>query len=195
MALDAGWHVTCGAGDYPRYVDRVVSMTISLSVRHQRIDSRGQTMLECLVIGDSIAVGISHFRKECVSYARTGWTSSQWNKHYFPAFNAQLPTKSLIISLGTNDHQGVNTIAELNKIRENVKAGTRVFWVLPPKVKPAQREMVGEVAEIWGDSWLSVPETALARDKIHPTSAGYRNLAEEPTRINRVLADISSMKE
>jgi hypothetical protein len=97
--------------------------------------------------------------------------------------------------LGTNDHQGVNTIAELNKIRENVKAGTRVFWVLPPKVKPSQREMVREVAEIWGDSWLSVPETALARDKIHPTSAGYRNLAEEPTRLNRVLADISSMKE
>ncbi len=57
-------------------------------------------MLECLVIGDSIAVGISHFCKECVTYARTGWTSSQWNKQYLQAFNAQLPVKSLIISLG-----------------------------------------------------------------------------------------------
>lgn len=90
-------------------------------------------MLECLVIGDSIAVGISQFRKECVTFARTGWTSSKWNKQYLPTFNAQLPVKSLIISLGTNDYQGINTIAELNKIRENVKPGTRVFWVLPPR--------------------------------------------------------------
>jgi len=152
-------------------------------------------MLECLIIGDSIAVGISNFRKECVSHARTGWTSSQWNKHYLPSFGTQLPSKSLIISLGTNDHKGVNTIAELNKIRENVKAGTRVFWVLPPKVKPVQREMVREVAEIWGDSWLSAPETELAGDKIHPTTIGYRNLAAEPARRTRMLADLSSLKE
>lgn len=152
-------------------------------------------MLECLVIGDSIAVGISQFRKECVTYARTGWTSSKWNKQYLPTFNAQLPVKNLIISLGTNDYQGINTIAELNKIRENVKPGTRVFWVLPPKAKLPQREMVREVAEIWGDTWLSVPETELAGDKIHPTQVGYRNIAEEPARRARMLADISFMKD
>lgn len=152
-------------------------------------------MLECLIIGDSIAVGIGQVRKECVTQARTGWTSSQWNKHYLPAFNSQLPAKSLIISLGTNDSQRMNTIAELNKIRENVKAGTRVYWVLPPKVKPVQREQVREVAEIWGDAWLSVPDTDLAADKIHPTRTGYRSLAEEPTRRAGVLADISSMKD
>lgn len=148
-------------------------------------------MLECLVIGDSIAVGISHFRKECVTYARTGWTSSQWNKQYLQAFNAQLPVKSLIISLGTNDCKNNNTVAELNKIRENVPPGTRVFWVLPPKAKLVQREMVRGVAEIWGDTWLSVPDTALARDKIHPTNAGYRSIAEEPGRQARILADMS----
>ncbi len=152
-------------------------------------------MLECLVIGDSIAVGISQFRKECVTFARTGWTSSKWNKQYLPTFNAQLPVKSLIISLGTNDYQGINTIAELNKIRENVKSGTRVFWVLPPKTKHPQREMVREVAEIWGDTWLSVPEAELAGDKIHPTQVGYRNIAEEPARRARMLADISFMKD
>ena len=152
-------------------------------------------MLECLVIGDSIAVGISQFRKECVTFARTGWTSSKWNKQYLPTFNAQLPVKSLIISLGTNDYQGINTIAELNKIRENVKPGTRVFWVLPPKAKLPQREMVREVAEIWGDTWLSVPEDELAGDKIHPTQVGYRNIAGEPARRARMLADISFMKD
>ena len=152
-------------------------------------------MLECLVVGDSIAVGISHFRKECVTYAQTGWTSSKWNKQYLQTFNEQLPVKSLIISLGTNDYKGINTIAELNKIRENVKAGTRVFWVLPPKAKLPQREMVREVAEIWGDTWLSVPDTELAGDKIHPTRDGYRNIAEEPARRARVLANLSSMKD
>jgi hypothetical protein len=97
--------------------------------------------------------------------------------------------------LGTNDYKGINTIAELNKIRENVKAGTRVFWVLPPKAKLAQREMVREVAEIWGDTWLAVPDAELAGDKIHPTRDGYRNIAEEPARRARVLANLSSMKD
>jgi hypothetical protein len=97
--------------------------------------------------------------------------------------------------LGTNDYQGINTIAELNKIRENVKPGTRVFWVLPPKAKLPQREMVREVAEIWGDTWLSVPEAELAGDKIHPTQVGYRNIAGEPARRARMLADISFMKD
>jgi len=152
-------------------------------------------MLECLIIGDSIAVGISHFRKECLTYARTGWTSSQWNKQYLQTVNKQLPAKSIIISLGTNDYKGINTIAELNKIRENVKPGARVFWVLPPKAKLAQREMVREVAEIWGDTWLSVPETELAGDKIHPTNVGYRNIAEEPGRQARTLADVSLLKD
>ena len=39
-------------------------------------------MLECLIIGDSIAVGTAMARKECVSYARGGWNSWQWNKDY-----------------------------------------------------------------------------------------------------------------
>jgi lysophospholipase L1-like esterase len=55
--------------------------------------------------------------------------------------------------------------------------------------------MVREVAEIWGDTWLSVPEAELAGDKIHPTQAGYRNIAEEPARRARMLADISFMKD
>jgi lysophospholipase L1-like esterase len=152
-------------------------------------------MLECLVIGDSIAVGISHFRKECVTHARSGWTSAQWNKHYLTTFNSQLPVKSLIISLGTNDYKGLNTVAELNKIRENVSSTTRVFWVLPPKAKPLQREMVREVAEIWGDMTLTVPDNEMAGDKIHPTYAGYRKLAEAPGKRLGVIADISPMKE
>jgi hypothetical protein len=31
----------------------------------------------------------------------------------------------------------------------------------------------------------------LARDKIHPTNAGYRSIAEEPGRQARILADMS----
>ena len=36
-------------------------------------------MVDCMVIGDSIAVGVSMIRKECVKYAVSGWNSNKWN--------------------------------------------------------------------------------------------------------------------
>ena len=37
-------------------------------------------MLDCLIIGDSIAVGSHMFRKECVAFAKGGITSHGWDK-------------------------------------------------------------------------------------------------------------------
>ncbi len=38
-------------------------------------------MLECLIMGDSIAVGTKMFApKECVSYSKGGYNTWQWNK-------------------------------------------------------------------------------------------------------------------
>ena len=64
-------------------------------------------MLECMIIGDSIAVGTAMARPECVSYSRGGWNSWQWNKDYLEVAKSK-PTKTLIISLGANDHKGVD---------------------------------------------------------------------------------------
>jgi len=129
-------------------------------------------MLECLIIGDSIAVGTHQFKPECVAYAKGGWNTWQWNRDYL---KNDLTAKTVIISLGSNDHKGVRTKAELQRIRE--KVGTaRVFWILPA-IKPEIQEIVQAMAKEYGDTVL--PITRLQPDKIHPSWAGYKEIAEK----------------
>lgn len=129
-------------------------------------------MLECLILGDSIAVGTHQFRPECVAYAKGGWNTWQWNKDYL---KNDLSAKTVIISLGSNDHQGVKTLKELETMRAKVKAD-RVFWILPAIKEPIQH-IVREVAAKYGDAVL--PITRLQKDGIHPSWAGYKELAEK----------------
>ena len=137
-------------------------------------------MLDCLIVGDSIAVGIHQQRPECASYAHSGWNSWQWNKRYK---DASLNAKTVIISLGSNDHQHVRTIWELQQLRNKTQAD-RVFWVLPAgnlkasgvDIRDIQR-MVRSVAEQYGDTVL--PITRLQQDNIHPSWAGYKEIAEK----------------
>lgn len=135
-------------------------------------------MLECLIIGDSIAVGTSYYRKECVSYSKGGWNSWQWNKDYLAKASAQ-PAKTIIISLGANDHKGVKTEAELRKMRESIK-GDRVFWISPGKErKPIPQDAIERIAKEYGDTILLRPEKHISPDGIHPTGTGYKVLAEQ----------------
>ena len=135
-------------------------------------------MLECLIIGDSIAVGTSYYRKECVSYSKGGWNSWQWNKDYLAKASAQ-PAKTIIISLGANDHKGVKTEAELRKMRESIK-GDRVFWISPGKErKPIPQDAIERIAKEYGDTILLRPEKHMSADGVHPTGTGYKVLAEQ----------------
>jgi len=137
-------------------------------------------MIDCMIIGDSIAVGTYQQRPECVTYAKVGITSQQWNQQ-----NAarDLTANTVIISLGSNDHRGVYTHKELTKLREKVK-GARVFWILPAGNNPAGgvdiryiQQVVREVAGQHGDTVL--PITRLQADGVHPTGLGYRELADQ----------------
>ena len=102
-------------------------------------------MLDCLIIGDSIAVGVSQARPECVSYAKGGWNSWQWNRDYL---KNDLSAKVVIISLGANDHKGVRTKAELQRIREKIDVNTRVYWISPGKDrKPIPQEAIESIAK------------------------------------------------
>jgi lysophospholipase L1-like esterase len=129
-------------------------------------------MIECLILGDSIAVGTHQFKPECVAYAKGGWNTWQWNKDYL---KNDLSAKTVIISLGSNDHKGVNTRKELQTMREKVK-GSRVFWILPA-IKPGIQDIVKDIAKEYGDTVL--PITSLQPDGIHPSWAGYKQLANE----------------
>lgn len=131
-------------------------------------------MLECLIIGDSIAVGTHMFRKECVAYAQGGITSHGWNKKFG---NNDLTAKTVIISLSTNDWEKADTYGTLINIRTKVKGDAKVFWIEPNiESKPKAVEYVRRVAKEFGDDVL--PTTRWQADKIHPSWAGYKSLAE-----------------
>ena len=135
-------------------------------------------MIDCIILGDSIAVGVQAILKDCHLYGRGGINSWQWNKTYPVIESANIA----VISLGTNDHIGIKTREELESMRAKVKA-RRVFWILPhgnlsASLVPinALREVVRSVATKHGDQILDFDGSA-SRDGIHPSSRGYKELA------------------
>ena len=83
--------------------------------------------------------------------------------------------KTVIISLGSNDHKYVKTESELRAIRDLTKAD-RVYWILPA-IKPNIQDIVRNVAAQYGDTVL--PITRLQKDGVHPSWAGYKELGEK----------------
>jgi lysophospholipase L1-like esterase len=135
-------------------------------------------MLECLILGDSIAVGTAMARPECVSFSKGGWNSWQWNKDYLLKASEK-PAKTIIISLGANDHKGVKTEKELRQMRSIIK-GDRVFWIDPGQDrKPIPHDAIVRIAKEYGDIILPRPKNHMSADGIHPTGRGYKVLAEQ----------------
>jgi len=131
-------------------------------------------MLECLIAGDSIAVGIANVRKECVSYSKGGINSYQWlNKNIQ---NTPLQARHVIISLGSNDHKYIKTEQELRTIRQLTNA-QRVYWVMPSNKFPNAQSAVWHVANEHNDIILNTER--YQTDGVHPSWAGYKELAEK----------------
>lgn len=137
-------------------------------------------MLECLIIGDSIAQGIANVRTECVDYANVGWTSKQTVQVYG---NRNLESDTVIISLGTNDTKYVNTQKELSRLRSKIRA-KKVIWIVPAALNPKSgvavnsiKTVIYSLAAAYGDATLELPRPLA--DRYHPTGKGYRQLAKE----------------
>lgn len=129
-------------------------------------------MIDCLILGDSIAVGVHLQRWECTSLSKSGWNTHQWNRDYL---SRDLSAKNVIISLGSNDHKGIRTKAELQRMREKVGASAKVYWILPA-IKPDIKQIVLDMASEYGD--IVLPITQLSSDGVHPSTRGYRELAQ-----------------
>ena len=136
-------------------------------------------MLDCLIVGDSIAVGTKMFMPQCQLQGKGGINTWQFNKMYKGSFYAD----TVIIRLGSNDHKGVKTYDELFEMRQRVGA-KNVYWVLPAGNLPAGgvpiekiQSIVKEIASSYGDTVL--PITRLQPDGIHPSWAGYKDIAEK----------------
>jgi lysophospholipase L1-like esterase len=131
-------------------------------------------MLECLIAGDSIAVGIANVRKECVSYSKGGINSHQWLNTNIK--NTPLQARHVIISLGSNDAYVKNTEEELRTIRKLTNA-QRVYWVMPSDKFPKAQSAVWHVANENNDIILRTDR--MQTDGVHPSWAGYKELAEK----------------
>ena len=127
-------------------------------------------MIDCLILGDSIAVGVSKNRPECDVIAKSGITSPNFVKAHI---TKNLSADTVVISLGSND-AGVNTLQALTKLRKTIRAKS-VYWILPARFTDAQYA-VEYVALKNGDTIVRIPD--VSADGIHPTSRGYKRLAE-----------------
>jgi lysophospholipase L1-like esterase len=126
-------------------------------------------LIPCLLIGDSIALGVGSTLPECRTEARVGITSRQ----FVHQLNSTQEANRVVISLGVNDGVSPQTVANLQRVRDNVR-GSTVFWLLPPHHEYA-RGAIREVAARFGDRLIDcTPE--VGRDGLHPTAAGYRKL-------------------
>ena len=128
-------------------------------------------MLECLILGDSIAVGIAQHRPECESYAKVGITSHNWNLTYN---KIDTGAKTVVISLGSNDWNADQTLKEITKLRNRIPEGSQVFWILPANNHNMQ-EAVYNIASDFRDGVLGIQN--LSKDKVHPTAKEYKRLA------------------
>ena len=128
-------------------------------------------MVDCLILGDSIAVGTQQFKQECRAIARGGINSWQFNR----ANPGQFASNTVVISLGSNDHPGVRTRKELEDLRKRISSSSKVYWILPA-IKPDIQDIVRDIAQQYGDTVLTIPN--LSKDGVHPSWAGYRQLGE-----------------
>ena len=133
-------------------------------------------MIECLILGDSIAKGISDIRKECVAYVKSGVNSYDYvNRHVlYTQGNTQATT--VIISLGSNDYKNINTFEELDTLRQLIQAD-RVYWILP-NIKETKRRAVWDVANKYHDWVIDARGHDRSPDTVHPTYKGYKTIAE-----------------
>ena len=131
-------------------------------------------MMDCLIVGDSIAVGLSDFRRECVTISRSGSSSRGWSISNInrPALNT-VDYNTAVISLGSNDGLHIETYEFLTEIRSVISAKT-VFWIMPA-IKPNVQDIILKLARRYGDKIVYIKD--LSRDGVHPTVNGYRWLS------------------
>lgn len=137
-------------------------------------------MIECLILGDSIATGIAAYRPECKAVAKTGFNSRQFNLDYDVR---SITSDTTIISLGTNDTAHIDTYYELLRLRCSISA-KKVIWIMPANVNPkgkahisTVRASVESVAKVFHDTIVTIPKPMA--DRYHPTSTGYKKIAQE----------------
>jgi lysophospholipase L1-like esterase len=130
-------------------------------------------LLDCLVLGDSIAVGVGQAKPACHVVAEVGITSERYVHTRLIAHTAHT-ARIAIISLGVNDSADVDTVDNLLRLRHAITART-VYWLLAGTNQRA-RDAARMVAFRFHDRLIDVAPLA-GPDHLHPDRAGYARLA------------------
>jgi hypothetical protein len=132
-------------------------------------------MLDCLILGDSVAAGLALARPECVAYVADKINSQAWLSKNLE--KSPYLARTVIISLGNHDRLDINSQHDIRTMRQLVKAD-RVFWIMPtPTFKHSAMQAVSSVAREFGDTVLTnIPKAA---DNIQPSPQGYKKILKE----------------
>ena len=132
----------------------------------------------CLVLGDSIAVGTAQ-QANCAVAALSGISTKRWVQQFSASVESvAYAFEVVLISLGTNDGKFPDPSAYeyLRRARKSVVHAKRVVWLAPGPQFPA-RSQVQAVAMMYGDVVYERPVEQLHSDNIHFSKAGYQRIA------------------
>lgn len=128
-------------------------------------------MMECVILGDSIAQGMSRNFPQCVNRTRVGISSEQFVRNMMQPVH----DRHVLISLGSNDGAAQTTLSALTTLRSQIH-NSQVTWLLSANnVSAAQAAQ--SVARAHGDRVIHV-SAWVGPDRVHPTLAGYHRLSQ-----------------
>lgn len=134
----------------------------------------------CIIVGDSIALGLGLATDKCKTLTRSGITSKRWFElfQHNPFYRDTL-YKTAIISLSVNDLTTTDTAEYLYNTRKWLR-GDKVFWILPSQtLKPTQYDIIINTAKEFQDTVVNITDFTSRGDGIHPASLHhYKEIVE-----------------
>lgn len=127
--------------------------------------------MECVILGDSIAQGMSRNFPSCAHRTQVGITSENFVRNMMQPVNAH----HVLISLGSNDGAAHTTLSALTTLRSQIM-NSQVTWLLSSN-NAAAAQAAQSVAAAHGDRVISV-SAWVGPDRVHPTTAGYHRLSQ-----------------
>jgi len=125
-------------------------------------------MLECLVLGDSIAVGVGQNLPQCETIAKVGLSSSQ-----VLASVKAVSKDIVVVSVGSNDPKNPELLRNVRALRAKINA-KYVVWLLP--YDRSASGVINQVANSNRDFVVNLRDYT-TKDGVHPTN--YKILAKE----------------
>ena len=127
-------------------------------------------MIECAVLGDSIALGVARSHPTCQVQAVIGIGSDAYLSRFVHTVNA----RQVLISIGSNDPLIGDLVPAMRRIRARVIADEVTGLLSANNANAAAA--VRTVASQHGDRVINI-SPFIGSDRVHPTAPGYYRLS------------------